>query len=47
MGEDLKREILEHLKFLKEVIISSSPLALIFGGIWFLIYSIRVVKDFP
>lgn len=45
--KDLKKEILEDLELLNKLILLSSSLALIGGGLWFLIYSIVIVKDFP
>jgi ABC-type multidrug transport system fused ATPase/permease subunit len=41
--EDLKRKF----ELLNKFFLLSSSLALIFGGLWFLLYSLFLVKDFP
>jgi hypothetical protein len=47
MEEKKEEDLKEKLELLNKLILLSSSLALIGGGLWFLIYSIVIVKDFP
>jgi hypothetical protein len=47
MEEKKEEDLKEKLELLNKILLVSSSLALIVGGLWFLLYSIFVVKDFP